>query len=148
MSGERLAQVNTYQIEHYNLCYGNNRVLVRGWTSEVKLFQLATDKNGDFQRLDKSHHLTHSEQAVCSAIDHLGLYAVTVSKGDIVKLWAIYSLEGHLTEKTIDAYQLNIENPHLCAVHTLKDESDRLRTFVVLSNGSKVVLCDREFKVV
>lgn len=33
MEGERLAQVNTYQIEHYEICYGNNKILVRGWTS-------------------------------------------------------------------------------------------------------------------
>ncbi len=121
MEGERLAQVNTYQIEHYGVCYGNNRILVRGWTSEVKLFQIVTDKDGYFKSLDKSHHLTHSEQAVCSGIDNLGLHAVTVCKGDQVKLWAIYSPEGHLSDKTIDAYQLNVEQPHLCAVHTLKD---------------------------
>jgi hypothetical protein len=74
----------------------------------VKLFQIVTDKEGYFQKLDKSHHLTHSEQTVCSSIDNLGLYAVTVCKSDLVKLWAIYSPEGHLTEKTIDAYQLNV----------------------------------------
>lgn len=108
MAGERLAQVNTYQIEHYGVCYGANRALVRGWTSEVKMFQFVTDKAGEFLRVDKGHHLTHSEQAVCSALDNLGLYAVTVCKSDLVKLWAVHSPEGHLSEKTADAYQLEI----------------------------------------
>lgn len=148
MGGEKLAQVNTYQIEHYSICYGANKALVRGWTSEVKMFQFVTDKGGEFVKVDKSHHLTHSEQAICSAIDNLGLYAVTVCKSDVVKLWAVYSPEGHLSEKTVDAYQLEIEKPHICAVHTLRDDSDRLRTFVVLANSSRAVLCDRELNIV
>lgn len=73
---------------------------------------------------------------------------MTVCKSDVVKLWPVYSPEGHLSEKTIDSYQLQIEKPHICAIHTLRDDSDRLRTFVVLANNSKVVLCDRDLNIV
>ena len=148
LGGERLALVNTYQIEHYGISYGACRIMVRGWTSEVKLFQVVTDKASEFVRVDKSHHLTHSEQAVCSAVDNFGNYAVTVARNDVVKLWHIHAPEGHLTDKATDACRLGVEAPELCAVHTLQDDNDRLRTFVVVANREKAVLCDRELNVV
>jgi hypothetical protein len=94
MEGERLHQINTYQIRHYDVKYGSEKILVRGWTSEVKLFQLHNDKEGRFSKLDKSHHLTHFEQPTCSAIDNMGLYALTVCKSDVIKLWGIGASEG------------------------------------------------------
>lgn len=51
MGGEKLSQVNTYQIQHYDVRYGNSLVMVRGWTSQVKLFQMGQDKNGGFVKL-------------------------------------------------------------------------------------------------
>lgn len=32
-------------------------------------------------------------------------------------------------------------------MHTLRDDSDRLRTFVVLASSSRAVLCDRDLNV-
>jgi hypothetical protein len=95
MEGERLNQINTYQIRHYDIKYGSDKILVRGWTSEVKLFQLHNDKEGNFSRLDKSYHLTHFEQATCSAIDNMGLHALTICKNDVIKLWKIGVLEAN-----------------------------------------------------
>ena len=60
MGGEKLAHVNTYQIEHYNIDYGKEKILVRGWTSEVKMFKINSSKDGGFGSLDKSYHLTHT----------------------------------------------------------------------------------------
>lgn len=51
MTGQKITQINTYQIQHYGICYGADKLLVRGWTSEVKLFHFVTDKEGNFVRL-------------------------------------------------------------------------------------------------
>lgn len=147
MDGERLHQVNTYQIEHYDVKYGADSILVRGWTSEVKLFQLLSDKMGGFAKLEKKQHLTHSEQTTCSAIDNMGLYAVTVCKNDVVKIWFLKGDNGHIQEKPVDAYQLGVGSPRYVAVHTLKDTNDRLKTIAVIADESKVVICDRELRV-
>lgn len=54
------------------------------------MFQFVTGKAIEFLRVEKSHHLKHSEQPICWSIDNLGLYAVTVCKSDVVKLWAVH----------------------------------------------------------
>ena len=148
MSGEKLAQLNTYQIEHYSIDYGKQNILVRGWTSEVKMFKLTLSKDKGFGAIEKSYHLTHSEHIKCSAIDNLGYYALTVCKGNVVKLWHTSSGDvNHLSESTIDAYQLGLDDPTLCAVHTLIGANERLRTLVMLANENSIVICDREWKV-
>ena len=58
MDGDKLANIGTYQIQHYDICYGNNIVLVRGWTSQVKAFQIHCEKDGSFNKIDKGFHLT------------------------------------------------------------------------------------------
>lgn len=40
MKGEKLQTFNTYQIEHYDIICSLNTFMVRGWTSEVKLFNV------------------------------------------------------------------------------------------------------------
>ena len=54
--------------------------MVRGWTSEVKLFQIQTDKNNNFLRIDKGHHLSIPDQPLCSSIDNFAMHSLTVSK--------------------------------------------------------------------
>ncbi len=93
MQGERLANLSSYQIEHYEVQFGGPLVLVRGWTSEVKSFRLLTDKEGNFLKLDKSLHLTHAEKPAAAVIDNLGLHALTITaEGEQVKFW---QLGGH-----------------------------------------------------
>ena len=79
MAGEKLASVSSYQIEHYDIKYTNSLVLVRGWTSEIKAFQLQEDKTGAFSKLEKSFHLTLSEKPIASVIDSQGLHAVVIT---------------------------------------------------------------------
>ena len=40
MNGDRLATANTYQIEHYDVDFSRNHLIVRGWTSEVKIYEM------------------------------------------------------------------------------------------------------------
>ena len=51
MSGEKLTHLNTYQIEHYSIDYGRHNILVRGWTSEVKMFKISTSKDKGFNAI-------------------------------------------------------------------------------------------------
>lgn len=80
MNGEKLASVGSYQIQHYDIKYTNSLVLVRGWTSEIKAFQLHEDKTGAFTKIDKGFHLTLSEKPESSVIDNLGLHAVVITE--------------------------------------------------------------------
>lgn len=90
--------MSSYQIEHYEVQFGGNLLLIRGWTSEVKGFKLVSDKEGQFVRLDKSLHLTHTEKPSAAAIDNLGLYALTITaEGDQLKFW---HLAGHSPHET------------------------------------------------
>lgn len=40
MKGDKLHTFNTYQIEHYDIRSAQNLIMVRGWTSEVKFFNV------------------------------------------------------------------------------------------------------------
>ena len=57
MNGEKLASTNSYQIEHYEIGCGRFNILIRGWTSEVKVFSAIEEKDGSFKALDKKVHL-------------------------------------------------------------------------------------------
>lgn len=61
--------------------------MVRGWTSEVKLFTVETDKTGGFKSIEKAQHLSIPDQPLCSSIDNLSLYGLTVSKEFKIILW-------------------------------------------------------------
>ena len=87
-----LHMLNTYQIEHYDIkCSMSGKIMVRGWTSEVKLFDLVTDKNGGYLKIEKAQHLSHDDQPVCSSICNLGFYSLTVSKSMQMCLWDLKS---------------------------------------------------------
>lgn len=49
--------MNTYQIQHYDIQYSFYTIMVRGWTSEVKLFEIQNDKTGNFPKIEKANHL-------------------------------------------------------------------------------------------
>lgn len=143
MTGERLFQVNTYQIEHYSIKYSLNSILVRGWTSEVKLFALVQDKIGNFCKVEKSRHLSHTDNPKCSAIDNFGLFAITVSKSNVIVLWKLQNSPKSLpAERVIDACSIYFDEITICAVHTVKDVNERYRTIIVLSDNQSVTICD------
>ena len=58
MDGDKLYSISSYQVQHYDIQYTDNIILIRGWTSEVKAFQIHTDKDGQFKTIDKGFHLT------------------------------------------------------------------------------------------
>jgi hypothetical protein len=97
-------------------------------------------------KLDKSVHLTHSEKPSIAVIDNLGFYALTITAdGEQVKLW---HLSGHSpTEATADSCAIGLNEAKFGAVVTLRGENERLRSLVVVANGSKVVVLDRSLKV-
>jgi hypothetical protein len=73
---------------------------------------------------------------------------VTICKSDYtIKLWTLFSPEGHLTHKTIDSYRLGIDNPQICGIHTLQDDNDRMRTFAVIVGNSKAAICDQDLNL-
>lgn len=80
MNGDKIHTFNTYQIEHYDIKSAQKFIMVRGWTSEVKLFTVETDKTGSFKSIEKAQHLSIPDQPLCSSIDNLSLYGLTVSK--------------------------------------------------------------------
>lgn len=73
---------------------------------------------------------------------------MTICKSDYtIKLWTLFSPEGHLTHKTIDSYRLGIDNPQICGIHTLQDDNDRMRTFAVIVGNSKAAICDQDLNL-
>jgi hypothetical protein len=146
MQGEKLASVGSYQIEHYDIKYTNALVMVRGWTSEIKVFQLGSDKEGGFAKIDKGFHLTLSEKPVAAVIDQLGLHAVAIAnEGELIKLWTLAD-SLHPSEITADSCQIGLDQPKHCAIATLKMENERLHTVVLVASDSKMVLLDRFLK--
>lgn len=122
--------------------------MIRGWTSEVKLFSLVNDKDGGFNRIEKSHHLAHSDHPKCSSIDNLGCYTLTISKSNQVTLWTLLNdRSSNLVEKKMDSYGVDLDNIEICVVHTVKDANERLRTIAVLSDGARIRICNRLLKV-
>ena len=120
MEGDKLASVGTYQIEHYDISYTNNVVLVRGWTSELKAFQVHAEKDGSFGKIDKGFHLTLKEKPLASVIDSMGLHACAIAgEEELIKLWNITD-PTHPVEITVDSCQINIDQPKYCAISTLK----------------------------
>lgn len=62
MKGQKLHTFNTYQIEHYDVRFSLKTIMVRGWTSEVKIFNIETDKTGGFLKIEKGHPLSIPDQ--------------------------------------------------------------------------------------
>lgn len=81
----------------------------------------------------------------------MGLYSITISgncgDNELVKIWRV-SEDDNINEKTADALKLDIEKIIYCSIHTLRDENYRLKTIVALGNDHKVVICDRNLKVI
>jgi len=148
MHGDKLANISTYQIEHYDVKYTNSLVLVRGWTSEVKAFQLVNEKDGSFNKIDKGFHLALNEKPRASVIDAFGLHACAITGEDeMIKLWKLGD-PSHPVEVTVDSYQVNIEQPKHCSIATLKLENERMKTVVLLASSTKMVLVDRNLKLI
>ena len=40
-----------------------------------------------------------------------------------------------------------MDEVELCLVHTLKNENERYKTFVIFADKNKVVICDKNFNV-
>ena len=150
LQGEKLASIGTYQIIHYDIQYSNSFVLVRGWTSEVKSFKLQTDKEGNFLKIEKDFHLTLSEKPLASVIDNFGLHAVTISgDGEQVKVWELKPSQfSHPVDKTVESCQIGLDTVKHCAVVTLRGDDGRLKTLIVVGNDNKLVLLDRDLKLI
>jgi len=59
MKGEKLANENTYLIYNYGTSFGHRDILIRGWTSEIKIFETVEEKDGSFKKLQKKQHLAY-----------------------------------------------------------------------------------------
>jgi hypothetical protein len=94
MNGDKLFSINSYQIQHYFTSCGNKNILIRGWTSEVKLFEAIENKDGSFQALEKGQHLSHDENPLYAAIDNRDMYAISISKHGKAKVWNLYDSVG------------------------------------------------------
>ena len=51
-------------------------------------------------------------------------------------------------EVTIDSSTINMEQPQHCSIATIKEENERLRTIVVIAGDNKLVVLDRELKLI
>ena len=122
--------------------------MVRGWTSEIKTFQVHQNKDKSFHKIEKGFHLTLNEKPLKSSVDVWGLNAVTISgDGEQLKLWNLLD-QSHIQEVTVEGYQINMVKLEHCAIATLKMENERLKTLVIVAGGNKMVVLDRRLKVV
>ena len=51
------------------------------------MFELVNDKMGNFHKIEKSFHLSHGDQPVCSSICNFGLFGLTISKSYQISFW-------------------------------------------------------------
>ena len=113
-NGEKLATTNSYQIEHYEISCGNLNILIRGWTSELKVFSVIEEKDGSFKALDKKVHLPNDESPLHAAIDNLDMFAISINKMHKIKFWEIYGT----IHKEIVSEELNEKGYSKCALYT------------------------------
>lgn len=142
-NGEKLATTNSYQIEHYGMSCGHLNLLVRGWTSEVKIFSAVEEKDGSFKKLDKKLHLANDESPLSAAIDNLDMFAVSLSKQHKVKLWWLYELSHkEVTSETINAMDFT-----MCALYTFDHGHGRFKPLVILGHEKGFVLADCNLRI-
>ena len=65
----------------------------------------------------------------------------------MIKLWKLAD-PSHPDEITVDSYQVNIDQPKHCSISTMKLENERMKTVVLLASSSKMVLLDRNLKLI
>lgn len=65
----------------------------------------------------------------------------------MVKFWRLAD-PTHPVELTVDSYQVNIDQPKHCSIATLKLENERMKTVVLLASSTKMVLLDRNLKLI
>lgn len=144
MNGEKLATTNSYQIEHYEISCGNRNILIRGWTSEVKVFSAVEEKDGSFKALDKKVHLPNEESPLHAAIDNLDMYAISISKRHKVRLWEIYGP----THKEINSEEMNQRGFTKCALYSFESGFKCFKPLVILAHETGFVIADRHLQVV
>lgn len=144
MKGERLATMNTYQIEHYEISCGKLDVMVRGWTSEVKILGLVEEKDGSFKKLEKKVPLTNEESPLHSAIDNQDMFAASVSKHHKVRLWWLFDSY----HKDITSDEINKRGFTHCSLFTFESGYGRYKPVVILSNDKGFVVTDQNLNIV
>lgn len=54
LRGEKLAEVNTSQVEHYQANFGENYLMLRSWNTELKIYHIVYAKDSkEFSKIEK-----------------------------------------------------------------------------------------------
>ncbi len=110
MKGEKVHTFNTYQIEHYDIRFCLKTVMVRGWTSEVKIFTVETDKTGAFKSIEKAQPLSIPDQPLCASIDNMAMHGLTVSKDFRITFWSLHPSNPAKPElKVSEPYEIDMD---------------------------------------
>ena len=53
----------------------------------------------------------------------------------------------HVNPITIDSYKIDLDEIKKCEIHTIKLPNQRYKTIIVLTDGIKIVITDKEFQI-
>jgi hypothetical protein len=127
---------------------------VRGWTSEVKVYNFCEEKDHSFKKIEKSVHLAHQEHPLSASIDHLDMYALTITQGGEVKLWPLHwgyssgTVSMHANPIVIECQKLGISKILKCGIHTVTTDSGRFKTLLIFyDQDNRIVITDREWQI-
>lgn len=116
---------------------------LRSWTPEIKLYQIAVSKDGQFQKLERSTELSHSDGALAAAVDQKGEHAISLRKDRTIQLWKTdLKMHSSKMKKIVDHVGFGHGELSCCAIHTLENDNGHLVTLAALSDGKNLVVCD------
>jgi hypothetical protein len=121
LHGEKLFELNTSQVEHYKATFGEDFILLRSWTPEVKLYQISVTKDGkEFSKIERSTEMSHSDGVLDGACDMKGENGISLRKDRTIQLWNL-DMRSHSSKvkKLIDSDMFGHGDTTVCAIHTV-----------------------------
>lgn len=144
LKGEKLFELNTSQVEHHKASFGEGNILLRSWTSEIKLFAITMSKDGkEFARIERAAEMSHSDGVLEGACDLKGENGVSLRKDRTIQLWRL-DPRNHAAKikKFMDHDVFGHGELEICAIHTVENDLGKVVSIVCLSDGNDLVLCD------
>jgi len=144
LTGEKLFELNTSQVEHYKASFGDGIMLLRSWTPEVKLFSIVLSKDGkEFSKIERAAEMSHTDGVLEGACDLKGENGVSLRKDRTIQLWKI-DPKNHSAKvkKLMDHDVFGHGELSVCAIHTVQNDSGQSVSILALSDGNDLVLCD------
>jgi WD40 repeat protein len=123
LKGEKLAEINTSQVEHYQASFGENYLMLRSWTTELKIYNIVFAKDSkEFSKIEKGAELSHSDGVLTGACDMKAETAVSLRKDRTIQLWKV-DMKTHSSKvkKVEDHVKFGHGDLSVCAIHSVEN---------------------------